>query len=290
MRIKTILEFPGKLPKPFLTFIGFLLVLAIGGLDSITSYDISISVLYLLPIMLIAWFEGGVPAAIISIFSAITWATSDLVSGHIYSHIAFPIWNAIMVLGMFLIVAFSITALKKLLIKEREHGHTDDLTGAANIGFFYEQARAEIGRSTVQKRPLALAHIGIDNLRHVNDAFGHIAGDYLLHEAAQIMRSTLRSTDVVSRLGGAKFAVLMPETKIENAIVIIHNVQEHLLDMVKKNGWPVTFSTGVVACPGPKCTIDELIKMAEDRMNTAKEPGKNRVKYEKLEQSPTAEP
>jgi GGDEF domain-containing protein len=44
--------------------------------------------------------------------------------------------------------------------------------------------------------------------------------------------------------------------------------------MVKKNGWPVTFSTGVVACPGPTCTTDELIKMAEDRMNAAKETGK----------------
>jgi diguanylate cyclase (GGDEF)-like protein len=265
MRIKTILEFPGKIPKPFLTFIGFLLVLAIGSLDSIKSHDISTAALYLLPIMLIAWFEGGVPAAILSIFSVITWAMSDLVSGHIYSHIAFPIWNALMVLGMFLIVAYCITVIKKLLLKEREHAHTDDLTGAANIGFFYEQARAEISRSALQKRPLALAYIGIDNLRHVNDAFGHFAGDYLLHEAAQIMRSTVRSTDVVSRLGGAKFAVLMPETKNEDAIAIIRSVQEHLLDIVKKNGWAVTFSTGVVACPGPACAIEELIKMAEDR-------------------------
>jgi hypothetical protein len=119
MRIKTILEFPGKIPKPFLTFIGFLLVLAIGSLDSIKSHDISTAALYLLPIMLIAWFEGGVPAAILSIFSVITWAMSDLVSGHIYSHIAFPIWNALMVLGMFLIVAYCITVIKKLLLKER---------------------------------------------------------------------------------------------------------------------------------------------------------------------------
>jgi len=72
MRIKSIIEFPGKLPKPTLTLFGLLMVLAIGGLDTITSYDISISVLYLLPIILIAWYEGGVPASLISIFSAIT--------------------------------------------------------------------------------------------------------------------------------------------------------------------------------------------------------------------------
>jgi diguanylate cyclase (GGDEF)-like protein len=283
MRIQTILEFPGKLPKPFLTFVGFLLVLAIGSLDSITSYHISVSALYLLPIMLIAWFEGGVPAAIISIFSATTWAMSDLVSGHPYSRIAVPIWNATMVLGMFLIVAFSITALKKLLIKEREHAHTDDLTGVENIRFFYEQARIEISKSAIDKRPLTLAYIDIDNLRHVNDTLGHIAGDYLLHEAAQVMRSTLRSVDIIARLGGAKFAILMPETKNENAAVIIYKVQEHLLDMAKHNGWPVTFRTDVVTCYSPAYTIDELIKVAEDLMNAAKKTGKNMVKYEKLE-------
>jgi diguanylate cyclase (GGDEF)-like protein len=257
--------------------------LAIGSLDSITSYHVSVSALYLLPIILIAWFEGGVPAAIISIFSAITWALSDLVSGHPYSRMAVPIWNAAMVLGMFLIVAYSITAIKKLLIKEREHAHTDDLTGVENIRFFYEQARIEISKSAIDKRPLTLAYIDIDNLRYVNDTFGHIAGDYLLHEAAQVMRSTLRSTDIISRLGGAKFAILMPETRNENATVIIYKVQEHLLDMAEKNGWPVTFRTDVVTCYSPDYTIDELIKVAEDLMNAAKKTGKNMSKYEKLE-------
>jgi diguanylate cyclase (GGDEF)-like protein len=285
MRIKTILEFPGKLPKPFLTLVGFLLVLAIGSLDSITSSDISVSALYLLPIILIAWFEGGLPAALISIFSAITWALSDMASGHVYSHITVPIWNAIMVLGMFLIVSYSIAATKKLLIKESEHSHTDDLTGVTNIGFFYEQARTEISRSATTKQPLTLAYIDIDNLRHINETLGHIAGDYLLHEAAQTIRSTLRSTDIISRLGGSKFAILMPETKNENAADIVYKVQENLLDMVKHNGWPVAFSTGVVTCVGPTCTTGELIKMAEDLMNAARESGKNMMKFKILDSS-----
>jgi diguanylate cyclase (GGDEF)-like protein len=287
MRIKKIIEFPEKLPKPFLTFFGLLLVLAIGGLETISSYDVFISFLYLLPIILVAWYEGGLPATLISIFSAFTWATSDLVSGHIYSHIAVRIWNATMVLGMFLLVAYSLSAAKKLFIKEREHADTDDLTGVANIKFFYEQAPIEISRSAISKLPLTLAYIDIDNLRHVNDILGHIAGDYLLHEVAQIMRSTLRPADIISRLGGSKFAVLMPETNNENATVIIYKVQEHLLDVVKKNGWPVAFSTGVVTCDGPTYTLDELIAMAEDLMNTARETGKNVVKSKILNLSST---
>jgi diguanylate cyclase (GGDEF)-like protein len=285
MRITTILELPEKLPKPLLTFIGFLLVLGIGSLDSITSYDISVSLLYLFPIVLIAWYEGGLPAAIISIFSAITWAMSDLVSGHLYSNMAIPVWNGIMALVMFLIVAYSITALRKFMIKEREHAQTDDLTGVANIRFFYEQARIEISRSAADKRPLTLAYIAIDNITQLNDTLGHVAGDYLLHEAAQIMRSTLPAADIVSRLGGAKFAILMPQTQNEDATAIIYEVQKHLLDMVNKKGWPITFSTGIVTCNGLTYTTDTLIKMAEDLITAARETGQNVVKSKIMDSS-----
>ncbi len=253
--------------------------MVIGCLDTIMSYDISISILYVFPIMLIAWYEGGVPAALLSIFSAVTWAVSDLTSGHMYSHVSVPIWNAIVVLGIFLIVAFSITAIKKLLIKARECDHTDDLTCVANVRFFYEQARLEISRLAMHKQPLTVAYIGIDNLRQVNDTLGHIAGDYLLHEAAQAMKSTVRSIDIISRLGGAKFAILMPKTNNNDAEVAIRKVQERLSDMVKQKGWPVTFSIGVVICNVSTYTIDELIKMAEDLVNAARADGKNLAKY-----------
>jgi diguanylate cyclase (GGDEF)-like protein len=285
MRIKTIIEYPEKLPKPILTLFGLLLILAIGGLDTITSYDVSVTVLYLLPIVLIAWYEGGLPATLIAIFSAITWATSDLVSGHIYSHISVRIWNTVMILGMFLFVAYSISAVKKLFVKEHEHADTDNLTGVANIRFFYEQARLEISRSAEYKQPLTLAYIDIDNLRYVNDTLGHIAGDYVLHEVAKILRSTLRSTDLISRLGGAKFAVLMPETTNEIAMAVVYKVQERLLVEVKINSWPVAFSTGVVTCNCLTNTLDELIAIAEELMNAARETGKNVVKSKILDLS-----
>jgi diguanylate cyclase (GGDEF)-like protein len=147
----------------------------------------------------------------------------------------------------------------------------------ANIKSFYEQARNEIGRSATHKLPLTIARIDINNLRYVNDTLGHIAGDYLLHEVAQVMRSALRSTDIISRLGGAKFAILMPETRNENAIVHIDKVQGQLLAAVKKKGWPVTFSTGLVTSDGMARTLDELIAKAEDRMNAAGETGQPEV-------------
>jgi diguanylate cyclase (GGDEF)-like protein len=260
----------------------------ISSLDFITGYDISVSVLYLFPIVLIAWFEGGVPAALISIFSAITWAVADLASGHIYSHIAVSIWNAIMVLGMFLIVAYSVAAVKKLLISEREHAHNDYLTGVTNAGYFYEQANMEIIRSARYNRPLTLAYIDIDNFEQVNDTFGHNTGDNLLRAVATTMKATLRSTDSIARLGGDQFAILMPETSQEHAAIAINKVREQLLETVRKKGWPVTFSIGVATCYTPTCTTDELVKMADTLMYAAKKSGKNMVKFEILDVSSTA--
>jgi diguanylate cyclase (GGDEF)-like protein len=283
MRIKTILEFPEKLPESILTFFGFLLVLAIGLLDSITNYDLSVSLLYLFPIILIAWYEGAVPVTLISIFSAINWAIADLVSGHIYSNFSIHIWNAIMMLGMFLIVGYSFTLLKKFYIKEREQAHNDDLTNVSNIKFFYEQARVEISRSAIEKRPLTLAYLGIDNFKYVNESLGYMTGDFLLHEVAQTIKATLQSTALISRFGGAEFAILMLGKKNENSVAIIQVVQEHLVKMVKKHGWAVTFSTGVVTRDGPTYAIDELINVAKDLMKAAKETGKNLVKYKILD-------
>ncbi len=288
MQIKKIHDFFEGLPKPFLTLFAFLLVLVIGSLDSLARSDISITILYIFPIILIAWYEGGVPAALLSLFSAVTWAISDLMSDHLYSHMSTTIWNGLMVLGIFLIVAFSMAALKKLSIKARERDYTDDLTGVSNIRSFYEMARIEISRSAVNNQPLTLAYIDIDNLSYVNDILGHTVGDYLLHEAARILKSTLRSADIVARLGGAKFAVLMPEMKTEEAQVAIRKVEGQLSDMIKRNGWPATFTIGVVTCTAPTCPIDRLIKLAEDLVSTGRGDGQHVTRYQIVNSLPAA--
>ncbi len=279
MLMKHIHEFLEEFPKPFLSFFAFLLVLVIGGLDTFVSHDISIIILYMFPIMLVAWYEGGIPAALLSFFSAVTWAVSDLTSGHMYPHMSVIIWNGITALGIFLIIAFSMTAIKKLSIKARKSNQIDDLTGVSNVRFFYDQARIEISKSAMHKRSFTLAYIDLDNLRHINDTLGHMVGDYLLHETARIMKSALRPIDIISRFGGAKFVILMPETKNQDTDVAIRTVQMQLSRMLKRNGWGVTFHIGVITCNDPTCTIDRLIKMAEDFAKTAGVDSGNTTKY-----------
>jgi diguanylate cyclase (GGDEF)-like protein len=288
MRIQTVLELPGKLPKPILTILAFLLVLTIGSIDFTAGYNnVSIALLYLFPILLITWFEGCIPAALISIFSAVTWSVADLASGHVYSHIAIPIWNAAMVLGMFSIVAYSFASMKRLLIKEREHAHIDDLTRLANAAYFYEQGQREIKRAVRYKRPLTLVRLDINDFKRLTGTLRQSAGENILRAVAETMKGTLRSTDIIARFSANEFALLMPETKAADAEIAIHKVQKHLSKIMNQNGWPVTFSIGAITCNIPACSIDKLIKMAEDLLRASKtgEENENRLNHQTVERT-----
>jgi hypothetical protein len=115
MRTKTILDFRDKHPKQLLLVLGVILALAAGILDVLMGDSIVFAVLYLLPKILIAWFVGGVSVALISIFCGIIWLAADVASGHLYSHLATMIWEVFMVLCLFLIIGYSIAAMRKIL-------------------------------------------------------------------------------------------------------------------------------------------------------------------------------
>jgi len=113
-QVMNITEYLSKKPKSFLIAIGVFLVISIGVIDYLTGYEISFSIFYMLPITLIAWFVGRLPAVFISILSAITWLIAVLYSGHSYSNYAIPFWNTIMRLGIFLMVTYFLIFIKKL--------------------------------------------------------------------------------------------------------------------------------------------------------------------------------
>ncbi len=288
MRITTILEFPGKLPKPLLTIFAFLLVLTIGSLDHTAGYNnVSMAFLYLFPIIMITWYEGGIPAAIISIFSAITWSIAETASGSVHTHLAVSIWNTVMVFGMFSIVAYSFATIKRLMIKERAYSGNDGLTHAANAALFYEEGQREVKRAARYKRPLTLVRLRINDYNRLTGTLGWSMGESLVLAVTETVMKTLRTTDIVAKLDTHEFAILMPETRNQDAEVAVHKVQDHLSDMVKQNDWPVTFSIGVVTCTAPACAIDELIAMAGDLMKTAPGDAGNRVQY-RIVDSPAA--
>ena len=167
--------------------------------------------------------------------------------------------------------------LKIALESEKEVARSDFLTGLANRRAFYETAEFETRRMRRYQRPLSLAFIDIDDFKPVNDRLGHDAGDELLRCVAATMKSTLRESDVVARIGGDEFAILLPETDYEATKNVLSKLQSALNAVMAKNGWTVTFSIGATTSPTAPSLFEDIMRQVDDLMYSAKKAGKNQM-------------
>jgi diguanylate cyclase (GGDEF)-like protein len=274
------LECLSKLPQSFLISVGFAMVLLVGILNRIAGPELSSTVFYLIPIALVTWFTKRLFGLILSILSASTWLIADLTSGATYSCADIPYWNAVARLGSFFILTCILSALNSTLKKEKEFSRIDFLTGVRNRRYFIELVNMEINRIRRYKHPFTMVCIDLDNFKTVNDCFGHTTGDNLLRLVARVIQENIRLTDTLARLGGDEFAILLPETGRDVAEVIMQKVQKINLDIMRRHGWPVTLSIGVVTFTSSPSTVDETLRIADRLMYTAKNNGKNGIQYE----------
>lgn len=277
-----ILNFLGERSKFFILLSGFALILLLGVIDYSTGFELSFSVFYLLPVALVAWFGSKRSAIITSIVSAVTWQEANRLAGEHFSHPLIPVWNASTRLGFFLVVAILLTKLKESLSHQSELARTDFLTGAANPRAFYEIAQMEINRARRYGRPFSVAYFDADNFKAVNDQLGHHVGSQLLVRVVEVIRQGLRATDVVARIGGDEFAILLPETGEEQGGIVLRKIHDRLSSEMRDSSWAVTFSVGLLTCVDPPHTVDEMIKIADSLMYKVKESGKNAIKHEVL--------
>lgn len=176
--------------------------------------------------------------------------------------------------------------LKRALAEERKLARTDDLTGIANKRAFNETVSAEIRRSARYKHTLTVAFLDVDDFKQVNDRYGHDVGDSVLKTISDSIKTSLRSADIVARLGGDEFGILLPETGKEAAEAALKKIQDNLAVALHDRGIPVALSIGAVICPNPKCGVDDLIRIADSQMYSAKFGRKGSLKLVMFEDAP----
>jgi diguanylate cyclase (GGDEF)-like protein len=165
------------------------------------------------------------------------------------------------------------TLLKELAVR-------DGLTGTYNHRYFYEKLKDEITRWKRYKRKFTLVIIDLDFFKNVNDTYGHMVGDTVLRETASFLIAQLRSVDVVARYGGEEFALILPETDLKDA----HLVLRRIFDKMKE--WKIrhpstdeyiqiTFSAGLATCPEDGDDEKALVSHADKALYYAKESGRN---------------
>jgi two-component system cell cycle response regulator len=159
---------------------------------------------------------------------------------------------------------------------------TDPLTGCANRRTLLEKLHSEIERARRYGLALSVLMIDLDHFKGVNDTRGHLTGDDVLRQVAQLLRSVMRSVDVVARYGGEEFLVVLPETADPGAMSFAERVREQVADHdFAAGGDPlsVTVSVGVATvAPGTETDADDLLARADAALYRAKRDGRNLVR------------
>lgn len=155
--------------------------------------------------------------------------------------------------------------------------NTDPLTQLANRRFLLEQMEREFERARRYRRPLSLLYLDLDGFKSINDQFGHLFGDEVLRGAAKAMRAVLRSSDLMARIGGDEFAVLMPETSQEAAVQACEKLRRALAAYSRQMDDSIptlSFCAGVSEIRTKDETIDPMLRRADEAQYLAKASGK----------------
>jgi len=158
---------------------------------------------------------------------------------------------------------------------------TDPLTGADNRRRFMEHVGAEIGRVDRGGAAFSVLALDLDNFKAINDQYGHQIGDEVLKRFVRTCVAAIRPYDGIARVGGEEFMVMLPRTELEAAIVIAERLRTAVASTSFESGiqWlaEVTVSIGIAQSGRDGATIDEILRIVDERLYNAKHQGRNRV-------------
>lgn len=243
--------------------------------NTLTPPSIRLGQLYLVPVMLVSWFEG---VAWGSGFVLVTVALRMLIERQ---QVPGDTPGTVLVnqLSFLTVAIITMLAFRRIRQAQAQLEHLalrDPLTRVLNARAFAERVGHELKRSRRYNHPVALLYLDLDDFKQVNDSHGHQTGDAVLKLVAEAIRRAVRQPDVVGRLGGDEFAVLMPETDGDLADAAAVRLATELRDSFR--GTPaVTASIGVVSCAQTDVNVDEVLRRADQAMYEAKRKGKDRA-------------
>ncbi len=178
--------------------------------------------------------------------------------------------------------------------KLRVLSEIDSLTSTLNRRKFMEVADKHLSLAARHGFPTSLMVLDFDRFKQVNDRYGHAMGDKVLIQTIDVVQSVIRETDVIARIGGEEFILLLPHTAREGALMLAQRIMEvvrnnqidaqersHDSDL-PKNGLSVTISIGGATCATSKTNLDEMMSRADKLLYAAKQAGRDRYMIESL--------
>lgn len=243
-------------------------------LDRVTGPRQSVLPLYAVLVAWTAWSLGLLPGLLVALGVSSTWLVLNAIAID-----GVGVWNAIARFGALSLLAY-LAAMHRLvsaaLTAVARFASTDILTGALNRRALAAAVLREVARCRRERAPLSVLYFDLDRFKEVNDSEGHAAGDALLAAVAQTTQDLLRTTDVLARVGGDEFVVLLPAAALDEARRVAERIRAGV-EAVGCRTHAVTASIGLVTWYSLPATPDALLERADHAMYEAKRQGGNRV-------------
>jgi diguanylate cyclase (GGDEF)-like protein len=259
--------------------LSLVIILLLGVVDYLTGPMIAFSPFYLLPLSVIAWKAGIRPGVGGSLLAAATWGTADLAGLSYQGSAWIPVWNTATRLLVFVVVVTLLSHLRQALLLQEHLAASDSLTGVANNRTFNRVAASLITKVDKMRHPLTVAYLDLDNFKAINDTLGHSGGDEVLQAVARSLDENTRSTDLVARVGGDEFALLLPSTDSHAAADVLSQLVARTQETLTDLPMPVTFSAGAATFLVPVREIDEMVRVADKLMYEAKRYAKGSFRH-----------
>ena len=204
-----------------------------------------------------------------------------------YTMDLYNLWIPVIFPVIAIVMAFTLSLLAKYLMKSRDFEYQyklatiDGLTELYNHRYFQDTLKQQIEISRRYNQPVSLIICDIDFFKKFNDTYGHQAGDAVLRQVAQTLKKNSRTTDFVCRYGGEEMSIILPNTNVEDAMMLANRicaaVSEKPFHLTPVDTAPVTISLGVATFPENAQTPQDLIEWADKGLYYAKEHGRNQV-------------
>lgn len=263
-----------RLPRAAVIALSVALALLIAALDAATGSEVAMTLFYLVPLCIAAWAGGRRTGALFAVGIAAIWYVAEALSvGEWTSGVA--VWNGIVRFAVLYLAALVMATLREAIDEQRLLARRDERTGLANAREFAERATIELKRVARLGVPLTVAYCDVDDLKRVNDTYGHEAGDRLLAGVALALRASLRSTDMVARMGGDEFACLLPGAMGGDALAALMKVLDGVAELSDEGSGRATVSIGAVWTRMPVKSVDTLLRQADAHLYEVKASGKD---------------
>jgi diguanylate cyclase (GGDEF)-like protein len=264
------------------------LIFLLGTLRVSTDAHYAFANVVILPVLLVTWAGGLTHGVFISAMATLMWVLADAWAGRPFVEPWVPYLNAATRFGTYVGAAYLTATVRRVLAREVRRATHDALTGLLNRRGFFDAAESERLRAMRYHHCLAIVLVDLDEFKALNDSVGHHAGDAALCAVASGLRASQRASDVVGRLGGDEFGVLLPEVSERDLPKLAAKLATEL-DFALRVHPPVSASIGVAWFAEASLSSEEMLRRADALMYAVKRAGKNGCRVEKfLEPKPKA--